>query len=186
MALYERLRTVNPAPFAALAQFQDWRLLSSSPERLVRVVAGASRRGHRRHAAAQRCMRRDQGEIAALIAHRRSAPEHVMLIDLERNDLGRICRSGSVHVDEFMRIESYPHVHHIVSNVAGVAAAPVADRCACGRCFPGHHYWMSEIRCMQIIAELEAKRARPTPVALASSTSTVRWTSISCPQHDTA
>ena len=159
MALYERLRAVNPAPFAALAQFQNWRLLSSSPERLVRVGGG---RVETRPIAGTRprsgAAGEDQGEIAALIAHPKERAEHVMLIDLERNDLGRICRAGSVHVDEFMRIESYPHVHHIVSNVAGELLPQLTPIEVLRAVFPGGTITgCPKFRCMQIIAELEAE-----------------------------
>jgi anthranilate synthase component 1 len=159
MALYERLRTVNPAPFAALAQFQDWRLLSSSPERLVRVSA---RRVETRPIAGTRprsgSAGEDQHEIAALIAHPKERAEHVMLIDLERNDLGRVCRSGSVHVDEFMRVESYPHVHHIVSNVCGELLPGLTPIDVLRAVFPGGTITgCPKFRCMQIIAELEAE-----------------------------
>ena len=159
MALYERLRAVNPAPFAALAQFQNWRLLSSSPERLVRV---GGRRVETRPIAGTRprsgAAGEDQGEIAALIAHPKERAEHVMLIDLERNDLGRICRAGSVHVDEFMRIESYPHVHHIVSNVAGELLPQLTPIEVLRAVFPGGTITgCPKFRCMQIIAELEAE-----------------------------
>ncbi len=158
-ALYERLRAVNPAPFAALAQFQDWRLLSSSPERLVRVAGSrvetrpiAGTRPRSGAAAAE------QGEIAALIAHPKERAEHIMLIDLERNDLGRICRSGSVQVDEFMRIESYPHVHHIVSNVAGELLPHLSPVDVLRAVFPGGTITgCPKFRCMQIIAELEGE-----------------------------
>jgi anthranilate synthase component 1 len=118
--LYERLRRLNPAPFAALARFQGWQLLCSSPERLVRVsgsrvetrpIAGTRPRSRSADA--------DSGELAALIAHPKERAEHIMLVDLERNDLGRICRPGSVRADELMCTESYAHVHHIVSNVCG-------------------------------------------------------------------
>ena len=158
-ALYERLRAVNPAPFAALAQFQDWRLLSSSPERLVRV---AGRRGETRPIAGTRprsgALAAEPGEIAALIAHPKERAEHIMLIDLERNDLGRICRSGSVHVDEFMRIESYPHVHHIVSNVVGELLPQLTPVDVLRAVFPGGTITgCPKFRCMQIIAELEAE-----------------------------
>jgi anthranilate synthase component 1 len=159
MALYERLRAVNPAPFAALAQFQDWRLLSSSPERLVRAGAG---RVETRPIAGTRprsgAAGEDQGEIAALIANPKERAEHIMLIDLERNDLGRICRAGSVHVDEFMRIESYPHVHHIVSNVAGELLPHLSPIDVLRAVFPGGTITgCPKFRCMQIIAELEAE-----------------------------
>jgi anthranilate synthase component 1 len=158
-ALYERLRAVNPAPFAALAQFRDWRLLSSSPERLVRV---AGRRVETRPIAGTRprsgALAAEQGEIAALIAHPKERAEHIMLIDLERNDLGRICRSGSVQVDEFMRIESYPHVHHIVSNVVGELLPQLTPIDVLRAVFPGGTITgCPKFRCMQIIAELEAE-----------------------------
>ena len=158
-ALYERLRAVNPAPFAALAQFQDWRLLSSSPERLVRV---AGRRVETRPIAGTRprsgAPAAEQGEIAALIAHPKERAEHIMLIDLERNDLGRICRSGSVQVDEFMRIESYPHVHHIVSNVVGELLPQFTPIDVLRAVFPGGTITgCPKFRCMQIIAELEGE-----------------------------
>jgi anthranilate synthase component I len=158
-ALYERLRAVNPAPFAALAQFQDWRLLSSSPERLVRVTG---RRVETRPIAGTRPRSgesgQDQGEIAALIAHPKERAEHVMLIDLERNDLGRICRSGTVQVDEFMRVESYPHVHHIVSNVVGELLPRLTPIEVLRAVFPGGTITgCPKFRCMQIIAELEAE-----------------------------
>ena len=157
--LYERLRALNPAPFAALAQFQDWRLLSSSPERLARVVG---RRVETRPIAGTRprsgASDRDAREIAALIAHPKERAEHVMLIDLARNDLGRICRPGSVRADEFMGIESYPHVHHIVSNVSGELLPKVTPIDVLRAVFPGGTITgCPKFRCMQIIAELEAE-----------------------------
>jgi anthranilate synthase component 1 len=158
-SLYERLRTVNPAPFAALAQFQDWRLLSSSPERLVRVTGS---RIDTRPIAGTRPRSRipgsHAGEIAALIAHPKERAEHVMLIDLERNDLGRICQAGSVCADEFMAIESYAHVHHIVSNVSGERLPHVGPVDVLRAVFPGGTIsGCPKFRCMQIIAELEAE-----------------------------
>jgi anthranilate synthase component 1 len=157
--LYERLRALNPAPFAALAQFQDWRLLSSSPERLARVAA---RRVDTRPIAGTRprsgASGKDAREIAALIAHPKERAEHVMLIDLARNDLGRICRAGSVKADEFMRIESYAHVHHIVSNVTGELLPQVTPIDVLRAVFPGGTITgCPKFRCMQIIAELEAE-----------------------------
>jgi anthranilate synthase component I len=157
--LYERLRAVNPAPFAALAQFRNWRLLSSSPERLVRVDSG---RVETRPIAGTRprsgAAGEDQREIAALIAHPKERAEHVMLIDLERNDLGRICQPGSVHVDEFMCIESYAHVHHIVSNVRGQLLPDLTPIDVVRAVFPGGTITgCPKFRCMQIIAELEGE-----------------------------
>jgi anthranilate synthase component 1 len=158
-ALYERLRSANPAPFAALAQFQSWRLLSSSPERLVRV---SGRRVETRPIAGTRprsgAAAEERGEIAALIAHPKERAEHVMLIDLERNDLGRICRPGSVQADEFMCIESYPHVHHIVSNVCGQLLPGLTPIDVLRAVFPGGTITgCPKFRCMQIIAELEGE-----------------------------
>ncbi|HEX4376317.1 MAG TPA: aminodeoxychorismate synthase component I [Steroidobacteraceae bacterium] len=156
-ALYERLRISNPAPFAALVQFQDWRLLSSSPERLVRTcgrqvetrpIAGTRPRS--------RIASREHEEIATLIAHPKERAEHIMLIDLERNDLGRICRPGTVRADEFMAIESYPHVHHIVSNVSGELLPTKSPLDVLRAVFPGGTITgCPKFRCMQIIAELE-------------------------------
>jgi anthranilate synthase component 1 len=155
--LYERLRTQNPAPFAALARFQGWHLLSSSPERLVRVegqrvetrpIAGTRPRS--REAAA------DPRELAALIAHPKERAEHIMLVDLERNDLGRVCRAGTVRADELMITESYAHVHHIVSNVCGELIAGLGPVDVLRAVFPGGSITgCPKFRCMQIIAALE-------------------------------
>jgi anthranilate synthase component I len=157
--LYERLRRANPAPFAALAQFRDWRLLSSSPERLVRVDAT---RIDTRPIAGTRPRSRidghDVAEMAALIANPKERAEHVMLIDLERSDLGRICRAGSVRVDEFMAIESYAHVHHIVSNVSGERVPTLTPIDVLRAVFPGGTITgCPKFRCMEIIAELEGE-----------------------------
>jgi anthranilate synthase component I len=93
-----------------------------------------------------------------LIAHPKERAEHVMLIDLERNDLGRICRPGSVHVDEFMSIESYAHVHHIVSNVRGELSPDLTPVDVVRAVFPGGTITgCPKFRCMQIIAELEGE-----------------------------
>jgi anthranilate synthase component 1 len=166
--MYECLRAANPAPFAALAQFGDWRLLSSSPERLVRVKAA---RVDTRPIAGTRPRSRidghDEAEIAALIANAKERAEHVMLIDLERNDLGRICRAGSVRVDEFMAVESYAHVHHIVSNVCGERLPGVTPIGVLRSVFPGGTITgCPKFRCMQIIAELEGEARRAYTGAL--------------------
>ena len=155
--LYERLRTQNPAPFAALARFQGWHLLSSSPERLVRV---AGRRVETRPIAGTRPRSRsaaaDPLELAALIAHPKERAEHIMLVDLERNDLGRICRAGTVRADELMRTESYAHVHHIVSNVCGELNDGLTPVDVLRAVFPGGSITgCPKFRCMQIIAALE-------------------------------
>ncbi len=155
--LYGRLRQTNPAPFAALAQHGDFRILSSSPERLLRVrgrrvdtrpIAGTHPRGATVEA--------DRELAAALIAHPKERAEHVMLIDLARNDLGRVCTGGSVRVDEYMAVETYAHVHHIVSNVTGELREDVTPVQALRAVFPGGTITgCPKVRCMQIIAELE-------------------------------
>ncbi len=156
-ALYNRLCTTNPAPFAALAQWRGAAIISSSPERLVRV---AGRRIDTRPIAGTRPRSRRPGddiaEMTALAAHPKERAEHIMLIDLERNDLGRVCEAGTVRVDELMTIESYAHVHHIVSNVSGVLRADVTPIEALRAVFPGGTITgVPKFRCMQIIAELE-------------------------------
>jgi anthranilate synthase component 1 len=155
--LYNRLCTVNPAPFAALAQWRGVSILSSSPERLVRVngrhvdtrpIAGTRPRSRRPGG--------DLSEMTELAAHPKERAEHIMLIDLERNDLGRICDPGTVRVDELMSIESYEHVHHIVSNVSGELRPDVTPIGALRAVFPGGTITgCPKFRCMEIIAELE-------------------------------
>lgn len=157
--LYERLRAVNPAPFAALAQWRGGTVLSSSPERLVRV---AGRHAETRPIAGTRPRSRLPGkdalEMAALVAHPKERAEHIMLIDLERNDLGRVCEAGTVRVEELMSIESYAHVHHIVSNVTGTLRRDVTLVDVLRAVFPGGTITgCPKYRCMQIIAELEGE-----------------------------
>ncbi len=156
-ALYQRLCAANPAPFAALAQWRGVAILSSSPERLVRV---AGRRIDTRPIAGTRPRSRlpggDRHEMTELAAHPKERAEHIMLIDLERNDLGRVCEPGTVRVDEFMTIESYAHVHHIVSNVSGELKGEVTPIGVLRAVFPGGTITgCPKFRCMQIIAELE-------------------------------
>ncbi len=158
-ALYRRLRRANPAPFAALARLSSGTVLSSSPERLVRVrgdrvetrpIAGTRPRG--RDAASDGALGRE------LLAHPKERAEHVMLIDLERNDLGRLCVPGTVEVNEFMTLESYAHVHHIVSNVRGRLRAGVTPAQVIRAVFPGGTITgCPKVRCMEIIAELEGE-----------------------------
>jgi anthranilate synthase component 1 len=156
-ALFNRLCKTNPAPFAALAQWRGATIISSSPERLVRVEG---RRVDTRPIAGTRPRSRrpgdDVAEMAALVEHPKERAEHIMLIDLERNDLGRVCEAGTVRVDELMTIESYAHVHHIVSNVSGILRPDVTPIEALRAVFPGGTITgVPKFRCMQIIAELE-------------------------------
>jgi anthranilate synthase component 1 len=155
--LYRRLRSANPAPFAGIAALPGYTLLSSSPERLIRVkdgevstrpIAGTRPRGA--------SARDDEAQKRELVLNEKERAEHVMLVDLERNDLGRICRGGSVEVDEFMTIETYATVHHIVSNVRGRLRDGVTPGQAIAAVFPGGTITgCPKVRCMQILAELE-------------------------------
>jgi len=161
--LYRTLRAINPSPFAAYADFGDYVIASSSPERLVKVsppwietrpIAGTRPRG--RDAEADRRMR------AELLINEKERAEHIMLIDLERNDLGKISAYGSVHVDELMVTEDYSHVIHIVSNVRGrlVEGRDAAD--VLRAVFPGGTITgVPKVRCMEIIEELERFRRGP-------------------------
>ena len=156
-ALYQRLGSSSSAPFAGLACFDDACILSASPERLVEVrgrsvqtrpIAGTRGRG----ASADQ----DQALSQELITHPKERAEHIMLIDLERNDLGRVCEPGSVRVDELMVIESYRHVHHIVSNVCGRLRTDISPVDVLRAVFPGGTITgCPKVRCMEIIAELE-------------------------------
>lgn len=157
-ALYAALRAANPGPFAGLLAMPDWALLSSSPERLVSV---RGRRVETRPIAGTRPRTPgddDGARVRELIGHPKERAEHVMLIDLERNDLGRVCVPGSVHVDEIMAVESYAHVHHIVSNVSGTLRADATPGAVIRAVFPGGTITgCPKVRCMQIIAELEGE-----------------------------
>ena len=156
---YSALRAANPAPFAASAHFRDMNILSSSPERLLRIegreistrpIAGTRARFG---SAAE-----DARETSELVAHPKERAEHVMLIDLERNDLGRVCEAGSVTVDEYMVTETYAHVHHIVSNVRGRLRCDASAVAALRALFPGGTITgCPKVRCMQVIAALEGE-----------------------------
>jgi anthranilate synthase component 1 len=164
---YARLRDANPAPFAGLLRHGDWALASSSPERLVSVRAGIA---ETRPIAGTRPRLPGDDEAARireLEAHPKERAEHVMLVDLERNDLGRVCVPGSVRVDEMMRIESYAHVHHIVSNVRGALRAGATPGQVIAAVFPGGTITgCPKVRCMQVIAELEGAGRGPYTGAL--------------------
>jgi anthranilate synthase component 1 len=157
--LYTRLCKHNPAPFSGIARWDQAAIISSSPERLVRVngrtvetrpIAGTRPRSRSRQA--------DTAYSEELMAHPKERAEHIMLIDLERNDLGRISVPGSVQVDEFMVLESYAHVHHIVSNVRGELRPDVTPGQVIAAVFPGGTITgCPKVRCMEIIAELEGE-----------------------------
>ncbi len=157
-ALFARLMQMNPAPFSALLQMDDWAIVSSSPERLVRL--GRDGVIETRPIAGTHPRSEDATEDAALRArleaHPKERAEHVMLVDLERNDLGRVCEPGSVEVAALMEIASYRHVHHIESTVRGRLRAGVTVYDALRAVFPGGTITgCPKLRTMQIIRELE-------------------------------
>ncbi|MDT8386799.1 MAG: aminodeoxychorismate synthase component I [Thiogranum sp.] len=155
--IYRRLRASNPAPFSGLATWGDRAILCSSPERLVEVrgeqvqtrpIAGTRPRGTEQAD--------DEAFSDELLAHPKERAEHIMLIDLERNDLGRIAVPGSVAVNELMVLESYTTVHHIVSNVQAIKRPDVTPGDVIRAVFPGGTITgCPKVRCMEIIAEME-------------------------------
>ncbi len=157
VAIYRQLCIHNPAPFSGLLRLGDSAIISSSPERLVAVRDGQV---ETRPIAGTRprslSSSQDRAYSSELLAHPKERAEHIMLIDLERNDLGRICVPGSIEVNELMALESYAHVHHIVSNVRGRLRADVTPGQVIRAVFPGGTITgCPKVRCMEIIAELE-------------------------------
>ena len=164
--LYRRLCAANPAPFAGMMSLgHDRFIISSSPERLMEIRGGEV--STRPIAGTYpRSMDPLQDKILSedLLRHPKERAEHVMLIDLERNDLGRVCCVSSIQVKEFLQLESYRHVHHIVSEVRGKLRQDITPAQAIRALFPGGTITgCPKVRCMQIIAELEnAPRAAYT------------------------
>lgn len=161
--IYKVLRKINPSPFAAYADFGDYQIVSSSPERLIRVkdnmietrpIAGTRPRG--------KDFKEDQIMRAELLLNEKECAEHIMLIDLERNDIGRVSEYGSVVVDELMITEDYSHVIHIVSNVKGALRENKTCFDVIKATFPGGTITgVPKVRCMEIIDELEPVRRGP-------------------------
>jgi anthranilate synthase component 1 len=155
--VYRRLRATNPAPFAGLACWEGAAVLSSSPERLVQIDRGRVQTRpiagtHARDSDPQQ----DARQLQNLLASLKERAEHIMLIDLERNDLGRVCEPGSIEISELMTTETYAHVHHIVSNVAGRLRADAGPGDVLRAVFPGGTITgCPKVRAMEIIAELE-------------------------------
>ncbi len=155
--LYHQLRQINPAPFSCFLHFPDLDIISSSPERLVslreglaetRPIAGTRPRGYTPD--------KDQSLGKELLGHPKERAEHIMLLDLERNDLGKVCQAGSVEVDELMVLERYSHVTHIVSNVRGHLNNECGPFDLLKATFPGGTITgVPKKRCMEIIDELE-------------------------------
>jgi len=155
--LFLQLKLNNPSPFACVSTLPGGSVISSSPERLAsihgqrvdtRPIAGTRPRAIDES--------KDQLLSDELISHPKERAEHIMLLDLERNDLGRVCQPGSIKVDELMSIESYQHVHHIVSNVTGLKRDDVTPVDVIQAVFPGGTITgCPKVRCMEILAELE-------------------------------
>lgn len=180
--LYATLRAVNPSPFAGYLHMGDYELISSSPERLVhlrpdgwadtRPIAGTRPRGgaggeHSQQAAAGGVIgvapgRADDELAGELNLDPKERAEHVMLVDLERNDLGKVCEYGTVRVSELMVNEYYSHVIHIVSNVRGRLRPENDGVDLLAAMFPGGTITgCPKVRCMEIIDELETMRRGP-------------------------
>jgi anthranilate synthase component 1 len=156
-SIYRGLRTVNPSPYMYFLDFGDFQIAGASPEPLVKVmgrrvetrpIAGTYPRGESEE--------EDRRRAEDLLRDPKERAEHVMLVDLGRNDLGRVSEFGSVVVDEFMIVEAYSHVHHIVSQVSGTLRSDVTAMDALGAVLPaGTLSGAPKVRAMQIIDEVE-------------------------------
>jgi anthranilate synthase component 1 len=161
--VYRALRTINPSPYMFYLDFVDHQIVGASPELLVRLegktlanhpIAGTRPRGT--------TLEEDVANELDLLADQKERAEHVMLVDLGRNDIGRVSTPGTVSVPRFMEIERYSHVMHIVSNVEGQIAEGLAGLDALRACFPaGTVSGAPKVRAMEIIAELETDRRGP-------------------------
>ncbi len=159
-SIYRGLRTVNPSPYMYFLDFGDFQVAGASPEPLLTVtgrhvltrpIAGTRPRGA--------SPEQDRAIARELLEDEKERAEHVMLVDLGRNDLGRVCEYGSVNVDELMEIESYSHVMHIVSSVSGTLRADVGAMDALRSVLPaGTLSGAPKVRAMQIIDELESTK----------------------------
>jgi anthranilate synthase component 1 len=156
-SIYRGLRAVNPSPYMYFLDFGDFEIAGASPEPLITVngrrvstrpIAGTRPRGA--------TVDEDRALAAELLADPKERSEHVMLVDLGRNDLGRVCEYGSVRVDELMAVENYSHVMHIVSNVSGTLRPGVGALDALRSVLPaGTLSGAPKVRAMEIIDELE-------------------------------
>jgi anthranilate synthase component 1 len=156
-SIYRGLRVVNPSPYMYFLDFRDFQVAGASPEPLLTVsgrhvstrpIAGTRPRGE--------TAEEDARIAEELLADEKERAEHVMLVDLGRNDLGRVCEYGSVRVEEFMAVETYSHVMHIVSSVAGTLRGDVGSMDALRSALPaGTLSGAPKVRAMQIIDELE-------------------------------
>src|SRR4051812_23767269 len=162
-SVYRGLRAINPSPYMYFLDFEDFQIAGASPESLVKV---SGRHAKQRPIAGTRpragTLEEDARRAEELLADDKERAEHVMLVDLGRNDLGRVCEYGSVHVDELMTVETYSHVLHIVSSVTGTLRADVSPIDALRASLPaGTLSGAPKIRAMQIIDELEPVKRGP-------------------------
>ena len=162
-SIYRGLRAVNPSPYMYFLDFEDFEIAGASPEALVTVRGREARQrpiaGTRPRAATAE---EDLHVAEDLLADEKERAEHVMLVDLGRNDLGRVCEYGSVTVDELMVVETYSHVMHIVSSVTGTLREGVTAMDALQASLPaGTLSGAPKIRAMQIIDELEPVKRGP-------------------------
>lgn len=158
LSIYRRIRAINPSPYLYYMNFGDEAIVGSSPEMLVKVqdgivqtvpIAGTRPRGKNHE--------EDNRLAQELLMDEKERAEHLMLVDLARNDIGRVAEFGSVSVPEFMDIEKFSHVQHIVSRVSGIIAEGKDRFDALASCFPaGTVSGAPKIRAMQIIADLES------------------------------
>jgi anthranilate synthase component I len=164
-SLYRSLRVSNPSPYMAFFNFDTWQIIGSSPEVMVKAENGPD--GRKIATVRPIAGTRPRGQTPAadlamevdLMADPKEVAEHVMLVDLGRNDLGRVCKSGTVRVDELMIVERYSHVMHIVSNVVGELQPDKTAWDLLKACFPaGTVSGAPKIRAMQIIHDLEPDR----------------------------
>ena len=156
-SLYRGLRVVNPSPYMYFIEFDDFAIAGASPEPMLKVGGGRAEvrpiAGTRPRAATPE----EDIELArGLVEDEKERAEHMMLVDLGRNDLGRVCEFGTVRVDDLMRVETYSHVMHIVSSVSGRLRAGMSAMDALRACLPaGTLSGAPKIRAMEIIDELE-------------------------------
>lgn len=161
--IYRVLRVINPSPYLYLLDLGDLQVVGSSPEALVQVhgrrvetwpIAGTRRRGSTPD--------EDRELAAELAADEKERAEHVMLVDLARNDLGRVCEIGSVTVDEMMKVERFSHVMHLTSSVSGVLREDLGPVDVLRATFPaGTVSGAPKVRAMEIIDDLEPTRRGP-------------------------
>jgi len=162
-SIYRGLRAINPSPYMYFLDFEDFEIAGASPEALIKV---GGRHAEQRPIAGTRpraeTVEGDLRRAEELLADEKERAEHVMLVDLARNDLGRVCEYGSVSVDELMVVETYSHVLHIVSSVSGTLREGVSAMDALRASLPaGTLSGAPKIRAMQIIDELEPVRRGP-------------------------